>query len=116
MITKLFRATVLLLALALLTSMPLSAGQVKPHAKIFLRCWVLQDGNQNPRIVIVNNTKSTIPQGTAVYWVLCGGGGYLSPATGSRILEVALPPDGNFSSIQHPTCGGQYSPKAWYWK
>ena len=40
MITKLFRATVVLLALESLASMPISAGQIKPTVKIYLKCSV----------------------------------------------------------------------------
>ena len=109
MITRLFRATVVLLTLANLASIPLSTGQTKPTVKIYLKCTV--GGPSEFRTVTVeNNTRSTIPNGTTINW-------WLNAATqGSITLQSALAPGQSISRSTQPHGSDPFTPKAWYFK
>ena len=113
MITKLFCAAILLLALVPLSSTPVSAGQISPHAKIFLNCTFVE-GGQSSKVIVQNTTNSTIPSGTKIIWSLCNG--YLAK-TDSATLKSALP-KGQIVSFApgSSSCNPPYTPKAWYWK
>lgn len=108
MITKLFRATVLLLALANF-AMPLSASQTKPTVKIYLKCTV-GGASEFRRVTVENNTSSTIPNGTTINW-------WLNAATqGSITLQSALAPGQSISRSTQPHGSDPFAPKAWYYK
>jgi hypothetical protein len=109
MITKLFCATVVLLALTNLASLPISASQVKPTVKIYLKCTV--SGPTEFRTVTVENTtSSTIPSGKTIHW-------WLNAATqGSITLQSALAPGGKVSRGTQPHGTDPFTPKAWYFK
>ena len=109
MITKLFRPTVLFLALANLASMPISAGQAKPTVKIYLKCTV-GGPTEFPKVTIENNTSSTIPNGTTINW-------WLNAATkGSITLPSSLAPGQRITRSTEPHGGDPFIPTAWYFK
>ena len=109
MITKLFRATVVLLALANLASMPISVGQIKPTVKIYLKCSV-SGPSEFPKVTVENNTSSTIPNGTKINW-------WLNAATqGSFTLQSALPPGQKTFRSTQPHGSDPFTPTAWYFK
>ena len=109
MITKLFRATVVILVLANLALMPISAGQIKPTVKIYLKCSV-SGPSEFPKVNVENNTSSTIPNGTTINW-------WLNAATqGSITLQSALPPGQKIFQSANPHGSDPFKPTAWYYK
>lgn len=113
MVIKLVRAAAVLLAFGSFALMPVSAGQIKPHAKIFLKCTFVEGGGSS-KVIVQNTTNSTIPSGTTIHWSLCSG--YLAK-TDSNTLTSALP-KGQIVSFERgsSSCNPPYTPKAWYWK
>lgn len=109
MITKVFRATVVILALVSFASVALSAGQIKQPVKISLKCTV--GGPSEFRTVTVeNNTRSTIPNGTTIMW-------WLNTANNGTIaLQSALAPGQSISLSTEPHGSDPFTPKAWYLK
>jgi hypothetical protein len=109
MINKLFRTTVVILALVSFAPVSLSAGQATPTVKIYLKCTV--GGPSEYRTVTVeNNTRTTIPNGTTINW-------WLNAATqGSITLQSALAPGQKISRSTQPHGSDPFTPKAWYFK
>ena len=128
MITKQFRITVRVLALAAIASVAVSAGTVfgkvepqqnknppaplKISAPIYLNCKLIGTGPDKVRLEITNNTRSPIPKDTTIYWKAGDAN------KGSFNLANDLTPSMLVSSVIDLNYIVAYSvqPKAWYYK
>jgi hypothetical protein len=123
MITKQFRMTVGLLALAAIACVPVLAGQVlrkaepaKINAPTYLVCKIkqrlLQQGPPESQLTITASSRSGLPKDTTIYWKV--GDAY----KGSFNLPYTLRPTMSFSTDIHLDSALAYSvvPIAWYYK